>query len=45
MTVTDELGQVLIKAGILEVDIGDSLLLVILLLKTFLDDMLLLQAC
>ena len=47
MTVTHELRQVLVKRGVLEVDIGNSLFTFFLLLvrKTLLDHMLLLQAC
>ena len=44
MAVTDELGQVLVKTGVLEVDIGNAFF-TFLGFKTFLDDMLLLQAC
>ena len=47
MAVTDELGQVLVKTGVLEVDIGNAFFsfFVFLISKTFLDDMLFLQAC
>lgn len=47
VTVTDELGQVFVQRGVLEVDIGNALVsfLGILRGKAFLDDMLLLQAC
>ena len=47
MTVTHKLRQVLVKRGVLEVDIGNSLFTFFLFLvrKTLLDHMLLLQAC
>ena len=47
MTVTHKLRQVLVKRGVLEVDIGNSLFTFFLFLvrKTLLDHMLLLQTC
>ena len=47
MSVTDEFGQVLIKTGVLEVDVGNAFFIALTFLgfKTFLDNMLLLQTC
>ena len=47
MTFTDKLGQVLVKALVLEVHVGDAFFVFLLALgfKALLDDMLLLQAC